>query len=389
MTPEAYLDRVRGLLPALRERAARAEKLRRLPDETFADFQEAGLLRALQPKRYGGYELDPGIFCQAVTEVGAVCGSSGWVLGVLGVHNWHVAILPPQAQEDVWGADDSIQLSTSLAPTGTVEKVDGGFRVKGRWSFSSGCDHCRWAVLGGIAPPASPGEPPDARVFLVPRRDYVIDDNWHVMGLCASGSKDIVVEDAFVPEYRTHSYRDAFALNHPGSAINEAPLYRLPFGLIFTYGIVSPAIGAAQGALTAFREQAARRINVRDGSRAVEDPFMQHRLAEAAAEIDAARDRMLANFAEMMRRARAGAEIPLADRARYRWDSGKAIDRSVNAVDRLFEAAGGHALFLDNPIQRAWRDVHAMRAHAGNNPERASFIFARSEFGLPPQDIRF
>jgi 3-hydroxy-9,10-secoandrosta-1,3,5(10)-triene-9,17-dione monooxygenase len=389
MTPEAYLDRVRGLLPALRERAARAEKLRRLPDETFADFQEAGLLRALQPKRYGGYELDPGIFYQAVTEVGAVCGSSGWVLGVLGVHNWHVAILPPQAQEDVWGADDSIQLSTSLAPTGTVEKVDGGFRVKGRWSFSSGCDHCRWAVLGGIAPPASAGEPPDARVFLVPRRDYVIDDNWHVMGLCASGSKDIVVEDAFVPEYRTHSYRDAFALNHPGSAINEAPLYRLPFGLIFTYGIVSPAIGAAQGALTAFREQAARRINVRDGSRAVEDPFMQHRLAEAAAEIDAARDRMLANFAEMMRRARAGAEIPLADRARYRWDSGKAIDRSVNAVDRLFEAAGGHALFLDNPIQRAWRDVHAMRAHAGNNPERASFIFARSEFGLPPQDIRF
>jgi 3-hydroxy-9,10-secoandrosta-1,3,5(10)-triene-9,17-dione monooxygenase len=389
MTPEAYLDRVRGLLSALRERAARAEKLRRLPDETFADFQEAGLLRALQPKRYGGYELDPGTFYQAVIEVGAVCGSSGWVLGVLGVHNWHVAILPPQAQEDVWGADDSIQLSTSLAPTGTVEKVDGGFRVKGRWSFSSGCDHCRWAVLGGIAPPASAGEPPDARVFLVPRRDYVIDDNWHVMGLCASGSKDIVIEDAFVPEYRTHSYRDAFALNHPGTAINEAPLYRLPFGLIFTYGIVSPAIGAAQGALTAFREQAARRINVRDGSRAVEDPFMQHRLAEAAAEIDAARDRMLANFAEMMRRARAGAEIPLADRARYRWDSGKAIDRSVNAVDRLFEAAGGHALFLDNPIQRAWRDVHAMRAHAGNNPERASFIFARSEFGLPPQDIRF
>ena len=266
----------------------------------------------MQPKRYGGYELDPGVFYQAVIEVGAVCGSSGWVLGVLGVHNWHVAILPPQAQEDVWGEDDSIQLSTSLAPTGTVERVDGGYRIKGRWSFSSGCDHCRWAVLGGAAPPAAPGEPPDLRVFLVPRRDYRIDDNWHVMGLCATGSKDIVVEDAFVPEYRTHSYRDAFALEHPGAAVNKAPLYRLPFGLVFTYGIVSPAIGAAQGALAAFREQAARRINVRDGSRAVEDPFMQYRLAEAAAEIDAARDRMLANFAEMMRQARAGAEIPLA-----------------------------------------------------------------------------
>jgi 3-hydroxy-9,10-secoandrosta-1,3,5(10)-triene-9,17-dione monooxygenase len=132
--------------------------------------------------------------------------------------------------------------------------------------------------------------------------------------------------------------------------------------------------------------EAAKRLNVRDGSRAVEDPFMQHRLAEAAAEIKAARDRMLANFAEMMRRAHAGEEISLSDRTRYRRDSGKAIDRSVYAVDRLFESAGGHALFLDNPI---WRDVHAMRARAGNNPERASFIFARSEFGLPPQDIRF
>ncbi len=201
-------------------------------------------MRALQPKRYGGYELDPGILYQAVIEVGAVCGSSGWILGVLGVHNWHVAILPPQAQQDVWGEDDSVQLSTSLAPTGTVERVPGGFRIKGRWSFSSGCDHCQWAVLGGAAPPSSPGEPPDLRVFLVPRRDYVIDDNWHVMGLCATGSKDIVVEDAFVPEYRTHSYRDAFALNHPGAAVNDAPLYRLPFGLVFTYGIVSPAIGA-------------------------------------------------------------------------------------------------------------------------------------------------
>jgi len=387
--PEAYLARVRALLPVLRERAARAEGLRRLPDETFADFQQAGLLRALQPKRYGGYELDPGVFYQAVTEVAAVCGSSGWILGVLGVHNWHVAILPPQAQEDVWAEDDSVQLSTSLAPTGTVERAPGGYRIKGRWSFSSGCDYCQWAVLGGVVPPAAPGELPDPLVFLVPRRDYRIDDNWRVMGLCATGSKDIVVTDAFVPEYRTHSYRDAFALNHPGTAVNDAPLYRLPFGLVFTYGIVSPAIGAAQGALTAFREQAEKRINVRDGSRAVEDPFLQYRLAEAAAEIDAARERMLANFAEMMRLARAGAEIPLSDRARYRWDSGKAIERSVRAVDLIFEASGGHGLFLDNPIQRAWRDVHAMRAHAGNNPERASFIFARSEFGLPPQDIRF
>jgi 3-hydroxy-9,10-secoandrosta-1,3,5(10)-triene-9,17-dione monooxygenase len=215
MKPEAYLERVRALLPVLRERAADAEKLRRLPDETFADFQQAGLFRALQPRRYGGYELDPAPFYQAVMEVGAVCGSSAWILGVIGVHNWHIAIFPPQAQEDVWGKDTGIQLSTSLAPTGTVQRVDGGFRLSGRWSFSSGCDFCQWAVLGGLAPSAELGQLPDARVFLVPRIDYAIDDNWRVMGLCATGSKDIVVDDAFVPEYRTHSYQDAFRLKSP------------------------------------------------------------------------------------------------------------------------------------------------------------------------------
>jgi 3-hydroxy-9,10-secoandrosta-1,3,5(10)-triene-9,17-dione monooxygenase len=226
-------------------------------------------------------------------------------------------------------------------------------------------------------------------VFLVPRSDYRIDDNWHVVGLCGTGSKDLVVADAFVPEYRTHSYEDAFHLRHPGTAVNDAPLYRLPFGLIFPNGITAPAIGVALGAFAAFREQSGRRLNQRDQSRLVEDPFIQFRLAEAAAEIDAARDRLLRNFAEMMRLARAGAEIPLTDRARYRWDAGQAIAWSVRAVDRLFEASGGRGIFLDNPIQRAWRDVHAMRAHAGNNPERAALVFGRSEFGLPPQDIRF
>jgi 3-hydroxy-9,10-secoandrosta-1,3,5(10)-triene-9,17-dione monooxygenase len=393
MTPDEFLGRVRVLLPALRERGLRAEQLRRLPPESVAEFQEQGLFRAMQPRRYGGFELDPGIFYQAATEIGAACGSSGWIFGVVGVHNWHLALFRREAQEDVWGRDSGTLLSTSLAPTGTVERAPGGFRLKGRWSFSSGCDFCDWVVLGGIAPPPKGGNteavPPDARTFLLPRQDYRIDDNWHVMGLSGTGSKDIVVEDAFVPDYRTHSYLDAFRLTNPGVAVNDAPLYRLPFGLLFAYALTAAAIGAAAGALASFREQQQGRVNVRDGGRVTEDPFTQLRLAESAAEIDAAYDRMLANFAEMMRLARAGEEIPLALRARIRWDSGKAVDWSVGAVDRLIKAAGGRAIFLSNPIQRAWRDVHAMQAHAGTNLERAAAVFGRSEFGLPPTDIRF
>jgi 3-hydroxy-9,10-secoandrosta-1,3,5(10)-triene-9,17-dione monooxygenase len=389
MTPEEYLQRVRALIPAIRERARPAERLRRLPEETFAEFQEAGLFRCLQPKRYGGFELDPGTLYQAVMQIGAVCGSTAWILGVVGIHNWHLALFAPQAQDDVWGKDTGIQVSTSLAPTGTVTRVDGGFRLRGRWSFSSGCDFCQWAALGGLVPPLADGDAPDMRTFLVPRSDYMIDDTWHAVGLCGTGSKDVVVDDAFVPEYRTHSYRDAFYLTNPGAIVNNAPLYRLPFGLVFPACISSPAIGVALGALEAFRDQTTIRISPRDRSRVAEDPFAQLALAEATAEVTAARDRLLGNFAEAMRTVRDGTELSLAQRARYRWDTAKAVDRSVRAVDRLFEASGGRGVFLDNPIQRAWRDVHAIRAHAGNNLERAAFVFGRSEFGLPPVDFRF
>jgi 3-hydroxy-9,10-secoandrosta-1,3,5(10)-triene-9,17-dione monooxygenase len=389
ITPEEYLDRVRALLPAVKDRVTRAEQLRRLPDETFAEFQEAGLFRAIQPKRWGGFELDPVTFFQAIVEMSAVCASTGWILGVVGVHNWHLALFPPQAQADVWGEDTGVQVSTSLAPTGTAERVTGGFRIRGRWSFSSGCDYCAWAALGGVAPPAEAGEPPDARVFLLPRADYAIEDNWHVVGLCGTGSKDIVVADAFVPDYRTHSYLDAFHLRNPGAALNDGPLYRIPFGAMFPNSIASPAIGAALGAIAAFREQTQARMNLRDHTRVSEDPAMQMRLAESAAEIDGAYDRIRGNFREMYALASAGEEIPLARRARYRWDFANAVDWSLRAVNRLMEASGGRGIFLDNPIQRAWRDVHAIRAHAGNNPDRAAAVFGRSEFGLPPTDIRF
>lgn len=389
MTPDVYLSRARALLPELRKRAPAAEQERRLPEATYRAFQDTSLLRGMQPARYGGAEVDPGVFYQAGIEVASACASSGWFLTVVGVHNWQLGLFPPQAQDDVWSQDPSIQISSALSPTGNVERVEGGFRLHGRWSFSSGCDWCQWVVLGGLVPSTEPNTPPEMRSFLVPRRDYVIEDTWQVIGLCATGSKDIVIADAFVPEYRSLSYTDTFHLRHPGTAVNPHPLFRLPFGIIFPYALVAPAIGVAQGALAHFREATRTRVNARDGVRVAEDPFVQMRLAEAASEVEAARSSLLSNCDAMMRLARAGEPIPLEDRARYRWEAARATARCVQAVDLLFEASGGRAIFLDNPIQRAWRDVHAIRAHAGNNPDRPALIFGRSELGLPPQDLRF
>jgi 3-hydroxy-9,10-secoandrosta-1,3,5(10)-triene-9,17-dione monooxygenase len=377
MKAEQYRQHVQELLPALRERAAECEALRRVPDETIKDFEARGLMRALQPRHWGGFELDPWTFYEAVMDVAGACGSSGWVLGVLGVHNWQLGLFPEQAQRDVWGSNTSTLISSSYAPTGKVERVEGGFRLSGRWSFSSGCDHCDWIFLGGNAP--SDGPMPDMRTYLLPRSDYRIDDNWRVAGLCGTGSKDIVVEGAFVPEYRTHRFVDAFALSSPGQSLNRGSLYRLPFGCVFSCAIAVPALGAARGALQLFAGASRTRSSALGGLKACDDPFMQARVSEAAAAVDGARESLRRDWQELGALAEAGAGIPLGPRVRTRFDGTQAVARGVYAVDRLFEASGGRAIFLDNPIQRVFRDVHAMRAHAINNPDKGSRLFGRFE----------
>ncbi len=386
MNDESYLRSARELSLAIRGRAAECESLRRLPDETFESYQRSGLLRALQPRQWGGFELSPLTFFEAVAEVAAACPSSAWFLSVVGIHNWQLGLFPEQAQHDVWGKDTSVLISSSYAPTGKVEHVDGGFRLSGRWSFSSGCDHCQWAFLGGVAP--SHGPIPDMRTFLLPRSDYRIIDNWHVAGLAGTGSKDIVVEGAVVPEHRTHRFVDAYLFQNPGQAVNTGPLFRLPFGCLFAFTIAVPAIGAARGALDAYRTYMQAKVAAYDGSKVADDPFAQRRLSEAAVEIAAAEADLQNTWKAMCTQAEAGDTIPLSARARARWSAANIVLRGVRAVDLLFEASGGRALFLDNPMQRYFRDVHAMRAHALNNPDRASQVFGYTELhpgGTPPE----
>jgi 3-hydroxy-9,10-secoandrosta-1,3,5(10)-triene-9,17-dione monooxygenase len=390
-TEAELLDRARALAPVLRDRAAACEENRSVLPQTVADFEAAGFYRILQPAAHGGYEMHPMALYRVAMELAKGCPSSAWCLCLVGVHNWEMALLDPQAARDVWGADDSARISSSYGPFGRVERVDGGFMVSGRWPWSSGCDHCQWVFLGGVAPSDGRARTPlpDMRTFLVPRSDYQIIDNWHVAGLSGTGSKDIVVEDAFVPEHRTHRFADAYMLQNPGQAVNDGTIFRLPFGCIFSFCIAVPAIGAARGALDAYRAYMQKKVAAYDGSKVADDPFAQRRLSEAAAEIDAAESEVRFTWETICARAEAGETIPLDLRARARWSAANIVLRGVRAVDLLFEASGGRALFLDNPIQRYFRDVHAMRAHALNNPDKASQIFGYAELhpGAAPPDF--
>jgi 3-hydroxy-9,10-secoandrosta-1,3,5(10)-triene-9,17-dione monooxygenase len=387
MTGTEFIGRARELLPSVRARARQAEQLRRLPLETFREFQDAGLFRALQPAHFGGLELDPGSFYEAVIEIGTACASSAWVLGVLGVHQWHVTLFPPRAQEEVWGQDKSAVVSSAYPPTGKAERVKGGFRLGGRWSFSSGCDYAGWVFLGGVVPSQSEdGSPPEVLAFLVPRRDYRIDDVWHVAGLVGTGSNDIVIDEAFVPDYRASSFPDAFNQCLPGQARNPTPLFRLPLGPVFMYGIASPAIGAALGTLQTYQEYTRSRRARLDGAKIAEDPDAQVRFAEAATAIDTVRLQLHRNCNEIMEYARAGTPVPLERRAQYRLDTARAIDAAWQAGNTVMAASGGTAIFLDHPLQRAVRDLLAMRLHPAANLGRASRNYGRLAFGLESED---
>ncbi|HXW43758.1 MAG TPA: flavin-dependent monooxygenase [Streptosporangiaceae bacterium] len=374
---------VRELLPVLRDRAQETEDARAIPAESIKALEETGFFRLLQPAAFGGLEADPLAFYTAVRLIASACGSTGWVASVLGVHPWHLGLFTPRAQQDVWGRDSAARISSSYAPTGKACQVEGGHQVSGRWSFSSGCDHASWVFLGQIVTDAD-NRPVDFRTFLLPRSDYAIEDVWDTVGLRGTGSNDILVDDVFVPEYRSLSFIDVSKLVVPGQELNHGPIFRLPYGSVFPYSITAPVIGMATGAYDAFVSYTRGRVRAAyAGQKAAQDPFAQVKVAEAAAEIDDAWLALERNMTELMSLARAAEPIPTELRLRVRRDQVRGTGQSIRAVDRLFENAGGRALKSGTPIQRFWRDAHAGRVHAINDPERALSMYGGGEFGLP------
>jgi 3-hydroxy-9,10-secoandrosta-1,3,5(10)-triene-9,17-dione monooxygenase len=381
---QPVLDAVGELLPVLQERAQEAEDARSVPAESMKALTETGFFRLLQPARFGGIEADPIAFYEAVRMIASACGSTGWVASVVGVHAWQLALFPAAAQDEVWGDDPATRMSSSYAPTGRAHITEGGYILTGRWSFSSGCAHATWVLLGGIVTDADKN-PVDFKTFLLPISDYQIEDVWDTVGLRGTGSNDIVVHGAFVPEYRSLSFADVTKCVCPGQEVNTGPLYKVPFGSVFSSTITTPIIGMATGAYDAHVAYQRDRISTAYlGAKTSEDPFAQVRVARAAAEIDAAWLALEHNMTELIGHARAGRSIPMPLRLRIRRDQVLGTERSVAAVDMLFENSGGRALRNGTAIQRFWRDVHAGRAHAINDPERALSMFGRGEFGLPP-----
>jgi alkylation response protein AidB-like acyl-CoA dehydrogenase len=373
--------RARELAQNFRRRAADTERARKIPAESIQELHDAGLFGLLTPKRFGGSELGMDAVLDAAVEIGTGCGATGWVYGVLTGHAWLLTKFPIEAQEEVFRQRDVLIAALIRLGGTSPERVPGGYRWRGgQGKFCSGIDHSQWVIVGGSV--ASADGPPEHRYFLLPREDVEIVDDWYTVGLRGTGSKSIIVKDAFIPEYRTVTNKSMLDGTAPGPA-NHSPYYQLPFMMVWPLSLPGTAIGTARAALDLYRDGLRKRVATMVDEQLAEQTPAFVRLADASARIDAAYNVLRTN-ARRLNEVAGPEELTQRDRETFRRDMAFAVQESRRAADSLFEASGGTGVYDTGDVQRVWRDNNAASQHFGFTWDSAAAAFGRFDLGLPP-----
>jgi 3-hydroxy-9,10-secoandrosta-1,3,5(10)-triene-9,17-dione monooxygenase len=375
---DVLIERAIAMIPYLRSRSAEVEQARSVPADIIQRFKEAGFFKILQPRRWGGYEMNPSVFFKVLMELGRGCCSSAWNMMILGIHPWEFGLFNEKAGDDVWGIDKDVIVASSYAAAGKCQRVDGGYVISGRWPTSSGTDHGQWAILGQVVFDEEK-RPVDRIAVLVPRSEYTIVDDWQVFGLAGTGSKSLVVESAFIPDHRAHSLAD-YRMSDRGD------MYLYPFYQIFCSAVSSVIIGMARGAIDVFVEQMATRRNTDDGRRTNLSPYVKDRLGNATTRVRSSRARILNLMAETTRFVERRELVPIDERVASMLDIARVGRECEEAVMLLFKALSARGIFLDNPMQRILRDVIAASNHITQNADDTAGILGGHMMGeaLPP-----
>lgn len=383
-------ERIAKIADFLQENGPACEARGQLTDEAAEKLRWTGVVRMLQPTEFGGEETHPVEFFESVLDIGSHAGAIGWVSSVVGVHPWEMAQVDHSIQEAVWGSDPDTWIASPYAPMGRLRPEGDGYVANGRWSFSSGTDHCSWIILGALITDAEGNidtSRPPVHIIL-PRSDYeIVADSWQVIGLEGTGSKDIVIRDTYIPAQRVI---DPAQLPEQAQQLGRTnPLYRMPFAMMFSGAIAAGSLAISLGALRSFVDLARDRVDAK-GAASASNPHQLVALGEASADIEASRLQFLNDINEIYKLAVTGAEIPASTRLAARRNQVRAVRRAMNAVDQLFLHAGGSSLRRDQPFQRFFRDMHAAMNHANNTAEPIYEGYGRDLFGLPlPAGIRF
>jgi 3-hydroxy-9,10-secoandrosta-1,3,5(10)-triene-9,17-dione monooxygenase len=373
---------VRALLPRIRARARQVDADRQVPAETIRELMDAGLFGVITPQSFGGSELGLAALVDVTVEIASVCGSSGWVYGVLAGHSWLLNLFPIEAQRDVFGRQGSL-IATVFRFSGEVREVGGGYELTaGEGRFCSGIDHAQWVVIGNQVVRESGA--PEPTFFVIPRCDISeIVDDWFVAGMRGTGSKTIRVARAFIPAHRAVRAADMAAGTSPGAQHHHRPIYRMPWRDIAPFSLIGVPVGIGRAAVAAFAESLRKPMASFSSEQIAEQSATFARLGVAAADIDAAYASVIEN-ALRIDSAKESTDLSAEQRARIPRDWAYAAQRSRQAVTSLFEAAGGTATYDFSDLQRIWRDANASAQHVAFTWDSAMTGFGRSLVGVPP-----
>jgi 3-hydroxy-9,10-secoandrosta-1,3,5(10)-triene-9,17-dione monooxygenase len=384
----AVAARAAALVPQLRDRAAQTEQLRRLPPETERDLHEAGLFRIVQPKRVGGFEFDYVALVDCAEILGRADASVAWNLGNLASHHWMLGMFDKRAQDLVWTKDPNVLIASSfIFPAGRAHKVEGGYRLRGSWPFSSGVASCEWNMLASVVSSDDEADGIEYRIFLVHKNDYRINDTWNAAGLQGTGSNDVEIRDAFVAEPQTVAVSDLAGGPTPGSVVNPNALYTLPVFSLFPFVLSGVALGNAQACLGDYIDVARHRSSTYNRAKLGDMQSTQIKIAEASAKIDAARLIMRSACIEAMADARRGRIADMAAKTKFRRDGAFSVNLCTEAVSLLFAASGARGLFTTGVLQRQFRDAHAINSHLAFNFDAAGTNYGRVALGLPSENL--
>lgn len=369
VTHENAVRGARDLVPVLRSRAAQAEAARIMPPETVADLQALGAMRVLQPKRWGGMEHDYISYIDVPMELARGCASASWNVVNLMIHNWMLALYDERAQAEVWGPNPAVLIAAGIAfPQGRARKVDGGYVISGKWNFSSCVNISEWCMLAVTL--RENDKPVDFRMCLLHQSEYEIIDDWHVMGMRSTGSMTVVAKEVFVPEYKALGMLDARGGDtFPGAKSNPNPLYRVSLQAMGGHGIAATAVGNAMAALELTRTMVKERSTNYTGAKMRDFQAVQLRVGAAGSKIDAARLLLRNDCFDVMDIAHSKAIPDMETKLRYKRNAAFAAQLATEAVDALHTVTGATGIYASHPLERIFRDAHALAAHISLNPD--------------------
>ncbi len=373
-------ENLQTILPEIAQNAELTEQQGSVPEKNIQLLRDIGFFKALQPVAFGGLELAIHEYTECIVALAEACASTAWVSGLLANHSHAIALFDEQLQADIWSENSNVLVSSSVAPLGKWELAEGGIRLSGRFGWSSGCDHADWAVLGYMGK-NDMGQPGPC-FAVVPREDYTILDDWDSVALKGTGSKSILLDNVFVPDYRCESL---FALNYGLSrGFNSHPsgLFCLPFSPVFSLGFAAVAVGISRRMATVFKEKTANRVRAYTGAKVAESAPAYMRLAESVNQTAAALALLRSDWREMSNYCTDVKPPSSASVLDWRVHQAYATKLAIESVDRLFAAAGGSAWFNTNEMQRLFRDVHICGNHAQTDYDIAAQTYGRHLLGL-------